>query len=440
MRKQLLPAFFCMFILKSGAQTYISDNFHYGTSADTLCGIGGVTSNWVPHVNAGTLPVMYAAANMTYSGYPSNANTQGMVSLLNGSSSRESINRRITARSNGTLFVSFIIRASVSGISAGGTDYNLCFNDTFGSQLSSNNHARFFFRSGGTTSGVQFGVSKASASTGAVFTTTSYSNTTPYLIVLSYTFNTGSLTNDVVNAWIITGTVPTTAPTPTLTATDVVNDIRSIQSLCLRQGTGTGSAGIDAIRVGTSWNDVVLPVTGLNLSAERIEENILLSWSTASEINNSHFEIQRNLDAGNWQEWEHIGTVNGNGTTNQISNYQFTDHQLRTQNVLPGTVYYRLKQVDYDGNFAYSEPVRVSGNREEEIKVFPNPFVDEITLSRDSKWPTQIDIYDMFGNLLHKEIMQAKQETAVISFKQLQEGIYLLKIDDQIYKLIKGTP
>ncbi|MCK7518965.1 MAG: hypothetical protein MZV64_15195 [Ignavibacteriales bacterium] len=80
-----------------------------------------------------------------------------------------------------------------------------------------------------------------------------------------------------------------------------------------------------------------------------------LSWTTATELNNNGFSIERQTGSSNWQT---IGFVKGSGTTTAINNYNFAD-----RNILSQTIYsYRLKQIDFDGTFSYSKVVQVSTN------------------------------------------------------------------------------
>lgn len=101
---------------------------------------------------------------------------------------------------------------------------------------------------------------------------------------------------------------------------------------------------------------IVLPVELVSFSAKRDGNSAILEWETASEQNNDYFAVER-LDANG--EFAAIGTVNGNGTTSQPSYYQFTD-----VHPLPGTNYYRLRQVDYNGNYSYSAIVAVAFEEE----------------------------------------------------------------------------
>ena len=83
-----------------------------------------------------------------------------------------------------------------------------------------------------------------------------------------------------------------------------------------------------------------------------LSDKIILTWSTASELNNKGFYIERSADGRNWVE---IGFVEGSGTTTQLNHYSFSD-----KNVAGLKLFYRLKQIDYDGSYSYSNIVEIN--------------------------------------------------------------------------------
>lgn len=120
-----------------------------------------------------------------------------------------------------------------------------------------------------------------------------------------------------------------------------------------------------------------LPVVFLQFTGTYQNNAVLLRWATASELNNDRFEIERS--AGNPNNFVKVGVQLGNGTTTQMSRYSYPDVDLIAG---VNTYYYRLKQVDYDGTFAYSPVVQVEvgGQRSERVKnwsLYPNPFSGE---------------------------------------------------------------
>src|SRR5690606_10958019 len=121
---------------------------------------------------------------------------------------------------------------------------------------------------------------------------------------------------------------------------------------------------------------IPLPVELVYFTASVRNNQAHLEWLTASELDNDRFEIERSSDA---RRFEKIGTVKGKGTTSLETKYQFTD---RTP--VEGTVYYRLKQVDHDGQFAYSNVIAVTAKglaRELTTQAYPNPFRDNIKVT-----------------------------------------------------------
>jgi hypothetical protein len=125
----------------------------------------------------------------------------------------------------------------------------------------------------------------------------------------------------------------------------------------------------------------IIPVELISFNALVSGNNITLSWSTASETNNMGFEVERQvLYTGLLSEsseygvgrWERVGFLEGKGTTAESQFYSFVD-----QNLNPGSYFYRLKQVDFDGSFEYSSIVEIEAGTPDEFYLgqnYPNPF------------------------------------------------------------------
>jgi len=124
------------------------------------------------------------------------------------------------------------------------------------------------------------------------------------------------------------------------------------------------------------WRDVFtsvpLPVELIAFDAELIEDEVLISWITASEINNDYFKVQRSVDT---QQWETLEEVKGTGTTSTTTYYSTWDKQP-----LNGTSYYRIVQVDFDGTSAASEN-RSIDIVSSTISIYPNPTSDWFVIS-----------------------------------------------------------
>ncbi len=163
-----------------------------------------------------------------------------------------------------------------------------------------------------------------------------------------------------------------------------------------------------------------------------------LKWETASEINNYGFDIERTVSSSLKGGWEKVGFVEGKGTTTEKQIYTFTD-DLNKVNI-PGKIYYRLKQIDFDGTFEYSDVIEVDYNPGSVSyslhQNYPNPFnpVTKIRFSIPTSSHVSIKVYDING----KEVI-----TLIDEFKP--HGIYEITLDASglssgvyIYKMNAG--
>lgn len=172
-------------------------------------------------------------------------------------------------------------------------------------------------------------------------------------------------------------------------------------------------------------NQTTLPVKWLDFTARlKDEREVILNWSTASETNNSYFTIER---AGDNLDWSQIGKVKGNGTTNTISSYQFSDTTFN-----PGLdmLLYRLKQVDVDGKYEYSKLVWVDLKRnkaEIPFMVYPNPNEGVFTVDfNKNTQPKTIRIFDMTGKRI--KTLLTHDERTVLNLESFGKGLYLISV------------
>lgn len=146
--------------------------------------------------------------------------------------------------------------------------------------------------------------------------------------------------------------------------------------------------------LGTAGN--VLPVELTSFTAYANNNVITLNWSTATELNNNGFEIQRK-DLQN--DWRTIGFVKGNGTTSSSNNYSFVDRPDNT-----GRFFYRLKQLDFNGYYNYSEMVQadVVPNELKLYNNYPNPFNPStiISYSLSGDGPVNLKVYNSIGQVV----------------------------------------
>jgi hypothetical protein len=165
----------------------------------------------------------------------------------------------------------------------------------------------------------------------------------------------------------------------------------------------------------------VIPVEMTNFDATAAQNTVKLNWLTASEKNNGYFDIER---SANGRDWSKIGQMKGNGTTSAVHKYAFVDESpLATVN------YYRLKQVDADGNPSYSATVSVnvkSGGKT--LSVYPNPANDRLNLVSD-RFDTEgsLEIYDLAGRL----VQSGKSTSNQLDISRLNAGLYQLRLLDK---------
>lgn len=176
--------------------------------------------------------------------------------------------------------------------------------------------------------------------------------------------------------------------------------------------------------------EIALPVEMIYFTASLDDDDAVLEWATASELNNDRFEVERSLDGVNF---ELIGEVTGNGTTDIQQNYQYIDIAPRQ-----GLNYYRLKQVDFDGAFEYSEIVFVDfTDREVQFKAiaYPNPTSkDEINIrlsTGDELAPVDIQIIDFNGRVFYSNQIipdELSNNYRLNINEELASGVYLVLI------------
>ena len=170
------------------------------------------------------------------------------------------------------------------------------------------------------------------------------------------------------------------------------------------------------------WRDVdkVLPVSLIYFDAKVLDNKVKLEWATASEKNNDYFEVQRST---NNKDFEIIDIVNGNGNSNIIINYSTYDY-----NIEDAVVYYRLKQVDYDGTTDYSNVVAIRNNPEIIVEIYPNPSNGIMNIS--VKEAIEISIFSALGKEIYHNQFEANSVNQ-IDISDNPKGVYIISYKTQ---------
>lgn len=170
----------------------------------------------------------------------------------------------------------------------------------------------------------------------------------------------------------------------------------------------------------------LLPVEYLYFTADAQDEAVNLRWETAQESNNDYFELQRSLDGVSFAS---LSRIQGAGTSEQSVAYEFTDYDAGT-----GSVYYRLKQVDFDGNHSFSKTVELSPIQYDSplIGVFPQPAAGgfNILLNLPQEWPVAVQLFDLAGKavLTQEDRLQAGEQQLRVESGHLPAGVYLMRM------------
>lgn len=196
--------------------------------------------------------------------------------------------------------------------------------------------------------------------------------------------------------------------------------------------TSANTQNVFGVFAGTDNNTNPLPVTLTSLAANKNANDVIVSWITASEINNKGFEVERSLDG---KTFEYVGFVKGAGNANRNISYQITDKNAFELNK-SAVLYYRLKQVDFDGNFNLSNVVSVNNNEAfaNGIAVYPNPFVNAfiVSINAANSGIATIEIMDIQGKVVATKsifINAGNSNVTVSENAHLHAGIYFVRIN-----------
>jgi len=252
---------------------------------------------------------------------------------------------------------------------------------------------------------------------------------------------TGPGTNNTNNTWN-GGVTVNTSDFASLDSTGVTGPRQSdgslpnISFLKLANGSDLINSGINiglpflstAPDLGAfEFGAIIVPVTLVDFSATERSGRTLLQWSTATEINSNHFDVERSTDG---QNFDKIATVASNGNTNVLINYQTTDNFPSL-----GVNYYRLKMVDNDGSYQYSKTVSVNfksnantGSFEIKTAVVSHKTL-QLNVSSSLQQPASLSMYDAIGRMLFtSDITLQKGMNNVNKPLTPSTGVYFLKL------------
>jgi hypothetical protein len=169
-----------------------------------------------------------------------------------------------------------------------------------------------------------------------------------------------------------------------------------------------------------------LPIELSAFSVKKLNDQVLIKWSTASEKDNDYFAVEKSYDLIHYQE---VDRVDGAGNSNGIKNYSSTD--IPEQNKM---IYYRIKQIDYDGKTTYSQSLYVTSAASTELlSIYPNPAKNDLFI-KTSNVDNDVSIYisNIYGqHLITKNFDNNQEQAYYLNITDLTKGIYVLNIESQ---------
>ena len=252
-------------------------------------------------------------------------------------------------------------------------------------------------------------------------------NTDP---IINLEITAGATTTNVANSdmsvqaigawWRIQGQY--TAPAGVTSVTLSIRDSRT---------GGLNNYSLDDICFRFCSNCIPLPLQSLQLKSSLHGSTVGLKWITVDEVNTDKFIIQRSTDGVNYSD---IASKIAVGQARTSTEYQLTDD---IQNLLQSSiVYYRIKAVDIDGKFSYSNVVPVKLSKVGGVQVWPNPFINDIRISYTAAANTSLDVrvIDNAGRTVSQSnysVSRGLNQLSVSNVETLAPGVYIIRITDK---------
>ena len=178
--------------------------------------------------------------------------------------------------------------------------------------------------------------------------------------------------------------------------------------------------------------NAIVPVELISFTSSINNDDVTLNWQTSTETNNQGFQIKRRKTQDEKsEEWENIGFVNGSGTITEPQSYSFVNENLQL-----GKYQYRLKQIDFDGSFEYSNIIEVNIDLPKTfalLNCFPNPFNPSTKIMYEIPQQSNviIKVYDVLGNEVStpvNEMQSAGSYQIIFDASELANGVYFYKL------------
>ena len=203
------------------------------------------------------------------------------------------------------------------------------------------------------------------------------------------------------------------------TATQTVNhSINGTYTYSVLVTDACGQTTTSSVDVVVSGCSATLPVELVHFQGKNFPEGNKLTWETLSETDNEKFIIERSSDGLNW---ENIGEIMGAGNSSTKIDYEFLDDRP-----IIGMNYYRLKQVDFNGSWEYSDIISI--DLRNKFVLYPNPAEDQVqlVLEEDKALPLSLQITNAQGTIVYRDLIQ--ENFHEIDLSELSSGVYFVRL------------
>lgn len=289
---------------------------------------------------------------------------------------------------------------------------------------------------GATTAGISFsaGNGQGRLVVARLATTTAVAPTDNTLYTASATFGSGSTTG-TGNFVVYSGTGTSASITGLTQLTNYAFDVYEYNGRYMHiKFTASSNA-----------TTTTTPVKLLSFSASKSADDVQLKWSTASERNNKGFAVERSADG---KTFEQVAFVAGKGNSNTKVSYATLDRSAFTKTGV-SRLYYRLKQVDVNGDFEYSETLIIDNDEvtASNMNVYPNPFNSTVSIMCTAKQDGEatIRVTDISGReviAMNREVVKGSNSIQLEDMEQLKQGVYFVSVQidgqTQVTKLVKN--
>ncbi|MEZ4805262.1 MAG: T9SS type A sorting domain-containing protein [Bacteroidia bacterium] len=186
--------------------------------------------------------------------------------------------------------------------------------------------------------------------------------------------------------------------------------------------TSSAVSNFSPFTLGSTTSLNPLPITLLNFNALPLEGNVIVKWTTTNEVNNNFFNVEKSIDGKNWIS---LAVIEGAKNSNMTLDYQHLD-----MNPVEGLQFYRLKQTDINGEFAYSQivPVKFNSDLNSDVVLFPQPAGSILNVAVGNSEDASISVYNMMGQKLI-EMNSLSGSVFQVDLSQLANGVYYLELN-----------